>query len=362
MRIRGGVRAAVLACALAVPSLSARALDSAVATALLESGKKALAAKKCDEAVSMFRKALSEDPALIEAAYWLAAAEEKSGDETAALADYRQFLALLGKKGGSATPEEQKLRPLSEKRVDALAVWEKEYLKIEEKYVGELLAFAKDRSEKEPWVAARALDLVLEVQPKHPAVRSLKEKISGKGGGKEGEELFPEVVEWRDLIAAKVFKPAADKGSYDGHVLTLRMKGSVTTYPGTTVTMGPSFAYEMEVRVIEVLEEPWEVGLAFGATTESVCDVTLRNACVFLRAGERRARTLDLESKPVAPRELGTWRRLSVGVRGNTVQVWLDGKKLIEDRVKDRADLAGDLGIIICGCRLELRMLRTGSL
>ena len=336
--------------------------DSAAAAALLGGGKKALDAKKFDEATSMFRKALAEDSALIEAAYWLAVAREKSGEEAAALADYRQFLSLLEKKGGGATAEEQKLRPLAEKRVDALAVWEKEFLKIEEKYVGELLAFATERAEGEPWVAVRALDLVLKVRPKYAAALSLRDRIAGKGSGQGGAELFPQVKEWRDLLAEQAFRPVEGILSYAGNVITMDLRGAKVGHPRKPIIMGPAFAYEIEFRVLETYDDGWSVGLMFGSTQESLYEVGLRKAAVILRLGGRGVATRELESRPVAPKDLSTWRRLSIGVRGDTVQASLDGKQVFEERITDRADLTGDIGISVANCKSEWRVLRTGGL
>ena len=336
--------------------------DSAVAAALLEAGKKALTAKKFDEATAMFRKALAEDPALLEAAYWIAAAEEKGGNETAALADYRQFLDRLDKKGGSATAEEQKLRPLAEKRVEALAVWETEYLKFEDKYVGELLALATDRAEREPWLAVRALDIVLGIRPKYPAALALRERIVGKGGGGDGLEIFPEVKEWRDLLAEQALRPVEGIVTYSDNILTMDMHGSKFGFPRKPVTTGPSYAYEIEFRVLETYEDNWNIGLAFGTTKDSVFVASLRRAAVVLQAGGRNDKARELESRPVAPKDLSTWRRLSVGVRGDNVQVWLDGKKLLDERITERTGLVGDVGVTIAGCKSEWRVLRTGNL
>jgi tetratricopeptide (TPR) repeat protein len=123
----------VISCALALLAAdTVVAGDAVVARTLLQNGKKAVTYRKYDEAVTLLRKALVEDPDLAEAAYWIGVALDRSKDDLGALAAYRDFLAILDRKGAAATPEEKKLRGTAQRRVDALAAGEKEFRKLED--------------------------------------------------------------------------------------------------------------------------------------------------------------------------------------------------------------------------------------
>ena len=79
---------------------------------------------------------------------------------------------------------------------------------------------------------------------------ALKDKLAGKGDGREGAELFPEVKEWRDLLVEQAFRPAEGVLSYSGNVVTMDLRGAKVGYPRKPVTTGPSYAYEIEFRVL----------------------------------------------------------------------------------------------------------------
>src|SRR5690349_19435584 len=230
--------ALVAAASLAGPP-PARAGDPSVARTLLESGKKALAARKVDEAVAHFRKALAEDANLVEAAYWIGAARDKDKDDAGALAAYREFLSLLEKRGNPSS-DEGKLKALADKRVDALAAAEKEFQKLEDKYVEDLLAFARAKYPKEPAVAALALEGV-------PASRSVKE--------------------WRDLLRERAI--SSDAITFPGEVMAFDAKDGTKVTSKHPIDEGGNLVYEMEFRVTDVHDPGWLAGLSFSEKTET---------------------------------------------------------------------------------------------
>src|SRR5204862_40197 len=131
-------------------------------------------------------KAQDETPELIEAIWWRASAQERSGDKPAALASYREYLVACEHKIADAaviSKEEQRLKALAEKSVDALAVGDKEFKKLEDGYVASLLAFAKDNFVRDPSMSLKAVQAVLEVRPDCDEALKLKDKLAGGGGG-----------------------------------------------------------------------------------------------------------------------------------------------------------------------------------
>ncbi len=352
------------AAALPFAAAPAPAGDAAVARTLLETGKKAVHGRKYEEGVAILRKALQEDPDLSEAAYWIAVARERDKDDAGALAGYREFLGILDRRG-SPTAEEQRLRALAEKRLDALAAGEKELKKVEDRYVDDLLAFARDRLAKDPAAALRALDRVFEVRPAYPAAASLHEKITGKpyGGGDPGAPgPFARVAAWTDMIRERTILDDRNI-SYAGELMVVDIKGGSRLGPDRPVDVGTAFAYETEFRVTETYETGWCAGISFAENGDEWVSAFLRGAQLIVsRASKREPGHTDLANRAVPATDRDTWHRLGVVVRGSSWELWYDGKKVAEDRVQYRPDLGGEIGIWQQGCRAERRILRAGRL
>jgi tetratricopeptide (TPR) repeat protein len=362
-------RAIVLAAAGFLAVATALAGDPSVARTLLESGKKALNARKIDEAVAHFRKALAEDGNLVEAAYWIGAARDREKDDPGALAAYRDFLALLEKRG-TPSPEEQKLRALAEKRVDALAAGEREFTKLEEKYVEELLNFARAKFLRDPAVAALALDRVLAFRPNHPVALALYDKFGGRPGGKpsektaEGDGGVPasrSVKEWRDLLSNREI--TSERITFDGEFMVFDTKGGTKITPTKPIDAGGSFVYEMEFRVAEAYDSGWLTGLTFAEKSETdFLSLFVRSGEVVLFHQQSETARKELAQVAVTTVEPNTWHRLTAVLRGDTVEGWLDGRKVVEQRLRDRPDFTGEMGIFQQACRTERRLFRAGKL
>ena len=349
-------------------ALPAPAGDPTIARTLLESGKKALNARKIDEAVSHFRKALSEDGNLVEAAYWIGAARDREKDDQGALAGYRDFLSLLEKRG-SPSAEESKLRTAAEKRVDVLAAGEKEFQKLEEKCIEDLLAFARAKFLRDPAVAALALDRVLAMRPDHPAALSLYEKIGGKPGAKPGEKA-PDpggvpaasgVKSWRDLLRNREI--SSDKVTFTGDLMVYDSKGGTKITSRKPIDEGGNLVYETEFRVAEAYDSGWLTGLTFSEKSETdFLSLFVQSGQVVLLHQASETQRKELAQVAVKTLEVGTWHRLAVVLRGDAVEGWLDGKKVVDQRLKERPDLSGELGIFQQGCRTERRVFQVGKL
>src|SRR5690349_11699944 len=347
MRIARNLLLAALALAAAAHLAGAppaRAGDPSVARTLLESGKKALAARKIDEAVAHFRKALAEDANLVEAAYWIGAACDRDKDDAGALAAYRDFLSLLEKRGNPSA-EETKLKVLADKRVDALAAGEKEFQKLEDRYVEDLLAFARARYARDPAVAALALDRVLAARPNHAAALSLYEKIGGRPGGKgdgpdaaDGGVLASRgVKEWRDLLGERAI--TSSFVSFAGEVMTFDTKAGKKVTAKHAIDMGANFVYEMEFRVVEAYDPGWLSGLTFAEKPDAgfvSLFVQAGKMVLFQEADDGTRKELANVSLPAV--ELDAWHRLTLVARGDAVEGWLDGKKVVDQRLRDRPD------------------------
>jgi tetratricopeptide (TPR) repeat protein len=340
-----------LVAALAVAALCG---DAVVAKSLFDSGKKAFAAKKYDEAVPLFRKAFAEDATLLEAVYWRAQAHEKANDAVSALAAYRDFLDLLGKKSG-ATAEEQKLKPLAEKRVDALSVADREFQKLEDKYVADLLAVAKAKLASDPAAALAAAMRVLEAQPKNAEALALRDRL----GDKKEENPFAGIDTWRDFVKDKTLRSEVVK--YAGDLMTIEIKAGGKIRPDPAMTLGTDFGAEMEVRVAEVFDPAWVVGFSIGETKDGYYGVTLENSQVRVLYGKPKARPTIIASLATQPLDRAVWHKLGLVVHGAHIMVYVDGQKVIDESQGERADFSGDVGVTVVGSRAEFRMAKFGA-
>lgn len=328
--------------------------DAVVARSLLDGGKKALTAKKYDEAIPLFRKALSEDPTLVEASYWRAQAHEKANDTIAALAAYREFLDLLAKKQ-SPTPDDLKLKPLAEKRVDALALADKEFQKLEEKFVADLLAIARAKVASDPGAALAAAQRVLEVQPKNAEALALQERL----GEKKQENPLAGVDQWRDLVKDKSLH--SDVVKFPGELMTIEVKTSGKIRPDPALTMGADYAGEMEFHLAATFEDGWSVGFSLGETKDGYYAVRIERAQVTVMYGKPKQRPESIASRASAPLDTAAWHRLAFAVHGARIVVMVDGEKVIDEAQGQRDDFSGEAGVSVGYGRVEFRSVRVGS-
>jgi tetratricopeptide (TPR) repeat protein len=341
------------------PAHPALAGDSVVAKTLFTEGKKAFNARKYEDAATLFKKAASEDPFLIEAVSWRAQALEKCKDTAGALAAYREYISLAERKKGSGglSPEEDRLRGAAEKRVEALAQSEKEFRALEEKYVADLLAVAKARLAKgEPAAALKAADRVLEILPRQEEALALHRRLSEESPNGP----FAAVFEWKDLLADRSFQ--SNSVSYTEGKLTLdaTIGGKLRPTPG--VSFGSDFGYEAEFRIATAYDPAWTAGLSFGDTSEGYYGLIAYRTKLDLAYGKPPANPTILGSVATEEVAVEAWHRIGVLTRGNVIEGWLDGRKCIESTLKGRTDAAGEIGISMTCCRVEWRLIRAGRI
>jgi tetratricopeptide (TPR) repeat protein len=348
--------------------LPAALADAKVAETLFKSGKQAYTKGDYAGAITYFEKALAEDAALAEACWWRGSAQEKAGDKGAALASYREFLGLLAAKP-APTKEELRLKALAEKSVEALAGGEKEYRKLEDALLANLVQFAKESFVRDPGIARKALAHALALRPDHAEALKLREKFGGPAADaapapadKTGAEPppFKAVKSWKDLIADKSIESTAI--TYAEKLMTIETKQGLLIRPESPLDLGTSYAFETEFRVMAAYERGWLVGLLFAGEKKEV----------FLSAQVLSSRVEILRARgPGAQEEAGcfdtpalemeTWHRLGVLVQGPSVDVWFDGNKVLSYRDPDGKDLAGEIGIFQQRCRTERRVFRAGK-
>ncbi len=359
---------ACLAVFLALGTLGAG--DPTVARSLLKTGKEYLERKKYGEAITHFQRARDEDPNLLEAVYWKAVGQERSGVTADSLASYREFLSLLEEKSSSGKPsaEEGKLKPLAERRVAALAAGEKEYQALEDAFAGDILKFTSARAEKEPALSRQALEMLLRVRPDHEAARKLYSDLGGKAPEIPAEEAMPPpfraVKGWTDFLGRRSFETAVLAEVKDGHMV-FDSKTADRLVPNSSTDPGSQFAYEMEFRLQEAYGSNWLSGLTFaekeGGRSEDFVAVFVQSSAVVIFSASPGGKK-ELARKDISAIDKAGWHRFGFTVRDHLVEAWLDGRSCLTFKVPTDRDLRGVVGVYNQQCRSEWRLHRIGRL
>jgi hypothetical protein len=299
---------------------------------------------------------------------------EKDGDKSGAIQEFRGFLVLFKDKAAKGAPskEETRLEGVCRKRLSELAFGEAEFQRLEQALVDELMKFAREWFLRDPASATKALQVLLQVRADHAEAAALLKKLGGAGtgaaSGKEEAaaaavpEPFRKVKSWQDLLATKVFViEQTEEWKYEGPNLVGDLKGgSIFNSRGFSDT-GPDYAIEMEVKVLAEHERGWLAGPVFGNRKGAFLSAFFQKTMVTLldQKGMEKNVLAEVDMPPV---ETNAWHRLGVIVRGNAIQVWFDGKVMIDLQHPSRSDFSGQVGIFQQRNKAEYRLIRIGAL
>ncbi len=362
MRTRAVALVAVVATALCAALASAS--DPELAKFLVKQGRTALEKGQADDAIAKFVRAREEDPDTIEASWWIGQASEKKADGAAAIDAYRRYLEDYDVKraAGRTTAEEAALAKKAQARLNALATGESEFRLLEDRYVGQLLAFAQGRAAKDPAIAERAVRLALDVAPDSPDARKALDSLAKKAPSPPEATTFPGIRTWADLIATRAY-PDSNRLYPDEGGLVVDLEGAKGSIGWTQDVVEPAerFVLEMDVRIVEEKQSGWLVGFAFGRQGDDTFAGILQKASVtlthLLETGEHE----DLAEAVVGPIEPATWHRFAVDVEGTKARLWLDGKKVLEHALPGRERIEGGTGHWQQRCKAEYRVMRLGT-
>jgi hypothetical protein len=351
---------ALCACAVSGP---ARAGDPDVARSLLQSGKEAFAKKRYDEAITLLGKAREEAPALAEAAYWIGAARERTGDGPGAIAAYREFRAAFsGAEALRPSKTDADLLSKAKARLASLAPAEAEDDRLRQGFAADLISMA--RGSKDPAVASLALEALLRAEPDDAGARELHGRTTALPARKGEVQLarpFLRVRTWRDLILEQTFGRLSN-WKYEPPGLVIDTKDRQFTMAPIPIRLGAAYALDMEVRLLTVHDAEWRIGFGLHTGRDRLLGIvfTGRRLWAFLGPTVGMVKTVSDADLPAV--EPGAWRRLSVLVEKNRVEVWYDPKRS-PLRFAESELLEGMvLGVYHTGCRAEVRTLRWAPL
>jgi tetratricopeptide (TPR) repeat protein len=346
--------------------------DPDTAKQFLKLGRRAVVKREYDQALNRFKKALEEDADLIEAHYWLAYVLDKKADNAGAIEGYRRFLSLFENKGGKAgaTRDLCRLAEKTSKRLDKIAKAEKAFTKLENGFLKGLMKFARETFLRDPSATRRALEILLKIRPDYRGAAGLYRKLGGrpKGSTKAGAGRFPapdafkKVKSWKDFIAGKALGGESGDWTYKNRELCLDLRQGSVTLTNKTLYSGTNFAYEIEARVEEEYDRGWLVGMVFGSESGSFVCVFFQKTAVILHQVRSASDRMDLKRFLMPPLPPKSWHRLSVLVRGGVMEVWFDGKKVIEFTHPDRTDFDGQVGLFQQRSRTRYRRIRLGKM
>lgn len=367
----------------ALASTSARAGDPEMARFLLKGAKADVAKKAFDAAFTKLQRAEAEDPTLLETVYWLAFVYERRDDPKAAVAAYRRFVAgMASRKAGATSRDEAALVKKATERVNALAAGEGERRKLDDAFVEALLGFARGNLTKDPVTAAEALQHVVDLRPDHVEAKKLlarlgvsakppppasapadRERAPTPAPAAAGASDLRAVRVWKDLLKDGIFKPNDDWVMGADGVLSVQHHGGMLRNPLTRFDTLPSYALEVECRVVEAFDGIH--GLGFGFAFEKV-DVRKFYA-LFVSGGDLQLiwvvgdETAEVLKTRLPAVGAEGWRRIGVVVHGVRIEVFVDGERIAQHEDSRRTSLVGEPTIFVQNCRGDIRSFRLGT-
>src|SRR5262245_13215210 len=317
--MRSLVRGAALLVCLAATAFADR--ETALFSA--KRAEKSLAAKKFDEAESLYRKALEEDETYLPARYGRAQALVGAGHSGPAVEELRKFLGAA--RADAALPAEWKaLVPKAEKQLADIDSAGAALQKVVDDYRDGLLALAQRWMTKDPAVAQRALRRVLKLAPGNAKAAELLEKM--------GLSASSDVI---DLFDGKSLSGWESANSPIWSVVDGELVADVrdSTYACRSLrTFEGNFDVHLEARVVE--QYPGDSFFALRPCLKSSYDsysVGMINGRFWWydRTGENKADEREVASltagqlkKPVKVKE---WNTYELRLRGNEAVALING-------------------------------------
>ena len=369
--LRAAASASALAVALAVlagvavpPPTHAQEIDRVAAT-LLDSGREALSKRDYDAAIEFFDKALEEDGKAVEAVYWKAQALEKLGRRRDALVAYRGFLSLVEAGGAASAKSHADLVTKAEAREKRLGEGERALDRLNAAFAKKVLAFARKHAEDDPALARRAAQAAVAADPSHSEAADLLAELGGAegddGDGPPPEGPFKRFVDgdWHDFIARKTL--GTDRPEYVDGRMSLNVSGGKLLGTTERVRLAKGYLFESYFRIQETHARGWLTGLAFARGGDEFWVAMYKQGQLILNRGSTsRGPIEDVDDHPLPAQRIGTWHRLGVRVDGARIQVWLDGRIVIDHDTEDPESTVGDLALFQQRCSAEYRLLRAG--
>ena len=343
----------LLAVALALAMAGVAVADRETAQFNAARADKALAAKKFDEAETLYRKALEEDESFLQARYGLAQALVGAGKTAPAVETLRQFVQEA-RADAKLAADLKALVAKAEKQLSDLDAAGAAFQKIQDGYVDQLLDFAQRWIAKDPATAETALRRVLKMKPGHPKAVQMLEK-TGRSTANEVFELFDGKTtagwDWMDPPTWTV-----NDGEIIGHAQNAAyLARSQRGFEG-------DFTVRCEARVSDEFAQPVFFGVQIGVKGEHdyYSLGVLRGKLVFSdEQGPGKGRDIvsllptDLK-KPFDPKQ---WNTYEVRLSGGTSIAFINGDEIgREERPEWRK--GGGIGLKIQNLKVAIRKIQ----
>lgn len=336
-------------------AISARAAvaDRTAADFFVQRAEKAQRERNWVEAQQLFRKALEEDAAHVPARLGLAEVLYAAGDRAGALETWR-LVASAGAGGTALPPVWAELARRATLRVADLEAAGSAFSALLDRQVDALLAFSKRCKEKDPDVAALALERALRLRPGHAAATGALQALGGGGA---------DPTEWTALFDGKEMTGFLEPDPAAWQVSSGVMVGDV---PGGTYLMWSrdqlhgDFDLRMEARVTKS-HSPRPILLLCGAQKGKhegtqvglfFADLVIRE-CDGPAPGEQHHPYVEALAK-LAAVDVSAWTTYELQFRGPKIRFVVNGSLLAErDRAPGRA--GGQAALLVQDVRVEVR-------
>ena len=347
----------------------ASAGDPELAAFLLKHGRIAISKGDHADALTKLQKARLEDPSLIEATYWIAVAHEKSRDKRQAVHEYRAFCrsAEPQERGGALGKDLAKLLRKAKSRLRSLDAANLEIDKAQAAFADDLCEMARTLPEGDDSLMVRVLTVIERAWPEHREAMDLLAEFRRASVPSPG--VFGRVTEWHDLIKNGLFGKNDDWTYGKRRIDVSSGQGSVCL-PPSAFDSGPSYVYTASMTLGPRVDEnrTMVTGLMFALVNgHGFCALLLHNQGRKDRVALAEAAIDPPRNRPIKVVDMDPWlpeqtRRLSVVVEGNTIQVFLGTKPVIEHEVSDLQTLRGGIAVTHQNIRMQFGQIRIGAL
>jgi tetratricopeptide (TPR) repeat protein len=315
----------------AVLALAAGAALADRETAQFTAGRadKALAAKKWEDALGLYRKALDEDATYLPARYGLAQALVGSGASAQAVEELRAFVDAV--RATDPPPAEWKtLLAKAEKQLADLDASGAALQKLLDQFADDAASLAEKWLTKDPAFAERTLRRGLRLKPGHAKSAQLLEKL-GKSASSEVISLF----DGKSLKGWEFANPPIWQ-VIDGEIV-----GDVrdaATYTRSERRFEGDYDVRLEARRIEEHPGPTWYGVLPAWTAEENCyDLGNLGRKIVWFEGLGKGKDRDIVNVPYedlkTPFDPQKWNLFELRIRGGKATALVNGEVVGEDQV-----------------------------
>ena len=325
--------------------------DESMAKAFLAKGDEAMKQKKYDQALELYRKAVSEAPKLPEACFKISEAYFKLNDLPKGLTALKKCVDLIDE---ITTPSEDllKLRKRADDIILNSDVLRKGNRALKAEYVKESLAFVKKVQPKDNSLTELALKRITAIEKNEEASKMLEDLKKNRM-----LNTWTPILNVSDMTEWFWYEP--DEWMVENEELICDSQRQATSCNNDS-SGRDKYRVSVEFRVLKTYTPQYSVGMIIG-WTKTYKSVLIQGAGTLTVMGYGPGNNLGdpakdemLKAEPIAGiLQKDDWNKLVVDVAGQNIKAYINNKLILEYKCAD--SLNGAIGLSGGGGRFSFR-------